>query len=165
MLLSDSSPFWHWQAAYRPAAYWLALSGGRDSMALLQALVAQRQRLTAPLVACYVDHGWSAASSEWGAFCVREAAARGVGCEVLRLNWQAAPGESLEARARLLRYQALAARLPPRGVLLTARIRSRRFFCSCCVAAGWTVSQRCPRSVRLPMARTGALCWIRRAPR
>ena len=92
-------------------------------MALLQALVAQRQRLTAPLVACYVDHGWSAASGEWGAFCVREAAARGVGCEVLRLNWQTAPGESLEAKARLLRYQALAARLPPRGVLLTAHHR------------------------------------------
>ena len=71
MLLPDSSPFWQWQAAYRPAAYWLALSGGRDSMALLQALVAQQQRLTAPLVACYVDHGWSAASGEWGAFCVR----------------------------------------------------------------------------------------------
>lgn len=123
MLLSDSSPFWHWQAAYRPAAYLLALSGGRDSMALLQALVAQRQQLTAPLVACYVDHGWSAASGEWGAFCVREAAARGIRCEVLRLNWHTASGESLEARARMLRYQALAARLPPRGVLLTAHHR------------------------------------------
>ena len=92
-------------------------------MALLQALVTQRQRLTAPLVACYVDHGWSAVSGEWGAFCVREAAARGVRCEVLRLNWQVVPGESLEAKARMLRYQALAARLPPRGVLLTAHHR------------------------------------------
>ena len=123
MLLSGSSPFWRWQAAYRPAAYVLALSGGRDSMALLQALVAVRQRLIVPLTACYVDHGWSTASGAWGAFCVREAAARGVACEVLRLDWQAAAGESMEARARALRYQALAARLPPRGVLLTAHHR------------------------------------------
>ena len=38
MLLTDDSPFWRWQAAYRPSVYLLALSGGRDSMALLQAL-------------------------------------------------------------------------------------------------------------------------------
>ncbi len=122
MLLSDDSPFWHWQAAYRPSAFLLALSGGRDSMALLQALTLQRARLTAPLVACYVNHGWSAAGADWGDFCQREAAARGVACDIVTLDWQAGQGNA-EARARALRYQALAARLPPRGVLLTAHHR------------------------------------------
>ena len=122
MLLTDDSPFWRWQAAYRPSVYLLALSGGRDSMALLQALVLQRARLTAPLVACYVNHGWSAAGADWGDFCQREAAARGVPCDVVTLDWQVGQGNA-EARARTLRYQALAARLPPRGVLLTAHHR------------------------------------------
>ena len=122
MLLTDDSPFWRWQAAYRPSAFLLALSGGRDSMALLQALTLQRAQLSAPLVACYVNHGWSAAGAEWGVFCQREAAARGVPCDIVTLDWQAGQGNA-EARARALRYQALAARLPPRGVLLTAHHR------------------------------------------
>lgn len=122
MLLSDTSPFWRWQAVYRPSAFLLALSGGRDSMALLQALTLQRARLGAPLVACYIDHDWSAASSAWGAFCQREAAARGVPCDIVKLDWGDGSGNA-EARARALRYQALAARLPPRGVLLTAHHR------------------------------------------
>ena len=122
MLLTDDSPFWRWQAAYRPSVYLLALSGGRDSMALLQALTLQRACLTAPLIACYVNHGWSAAGAEWGEFCQHEAAARGVPCDVVTLDWQAGQGNA-EARARALRYQALAARLPPRGVLLTAHHR------------------------------------------
>ena len=122
MLLPDDSPFWRWQADYRPGAFLLALSGGRDSMALLQALTMQRARLTAPLVACYVNHGWSAASADWGAFCQREAAARGVACEIVKLDWPEGGGNA-EARARALRYQALATRLPPRGVLLTAHHR------------------------------------------
>ena len=122
MLLTDDSPFWRWQAAYRPSVYLLALSGGRDSMALLQALTLQRAQLSAPLVACYVNHGWSAAGAEWGEFCQREAVARGVPCDIVTLDWQAGQGNA-EARARALRYQALAARLPPRGVLLTAHHR------------------------------------------
>ena len=122
MLLPDTSPFWRWQEEYRPAAFLLALSGGRDSMALLQALTLQRARLAAPLLACYVDHGWSDASAAWGAFCQREAVARGVSCEVVKLDWPEGQGNA-EARARALRYQALAARLPPRGVLLTAHHR------------------------------------------
>ena len=122
MLLTDDSPFWRWQAAYRPSVYLLALSGGRDSMALLQALTLHRAQLSAPLVACYVNHGWSAAGAEWGVFCQREAAARGVPCDIVTLDWQGGQGNA-EARARALRYQALAARLPPRGVLLTAHHR------------------------------------------
>ena len=122
MLLPDTSPFWRWQEEYRPAAFLLALSGGRDSMALLQALTLRRARLAAPLLACYVNHGWSAAGADWGVFCQREAAARGVPCEIVKLDW-ADGGGNAEARARTLRYQALAARLPPRGVLLTAHHR------------------------------------------
>ena len=49
MLLPDTSPFWRWQEEYRPAAFLLALSGGRDSMALLQALVLQRARRETPV--------------------------------------------------------------------------------------------------------------------
>ncbi|MDO4642298.1 MAG: tRNA lysidine(34) synthetase TilS [Cardiobacteriaceae bacterium] len=119
-MLNAQAPFWHWQKEKQATAYLLALSGGRDSMALLHALVAQREQLCAPLMACYVDHGWSSASEEWGNFCQQVAAAYAVPCEIVRLDWPTAYRDSPEALARTLRYQALAQHLPVGGVLLTA---------------------------------------------
>lgn len=109
---------YHWQDDYAPSAYLLAFSGGRDSVALLHLLA--HTHLSAPLRLCHVHHGWSTQADDWAAWCVAKAAQYGLPCEVVRIRMGGARGESREARARLLRYQALAARLPERGVLLTA---------------------------------------------
>ena len=40
----------------RPTAIWLGLSGGRDSLVLLDVLAEVRPRLPAPLMGVHVDH-------------------------------------------------------------------------------------------------------------
>ncbi|MDO5090222.1 MAG: tRNA lysidine(34) synthetase TilS [Cardiobacteriaceae bacterium] len=116
--MNFSEPFLHWQVDYRPAAFLLAFSGGRDSVAMLDWL--SRMDLAAPLSLCHVHHGWRAEADDWADWCVAKAADYGVACAVVRVEAHGARGESVEAVARAARYQALAARLPPRGVLLTA---------------------------------------------
>ena len=78
--MNFNDPFLHWQADYRPSAYLLAFSGGRDSVALLDALA--RAALSAPLALCHVHHGWSAQADVWADWCVAKAAEYGLPCEV-----------------------------------------------------------------------------------
>lgn len=99
----------------------VALSGGLDSSVLLAGLVALREeRGLAPLRAVHVDHGLHADASMWAAHCARQAAAFGIPFEQLRVDAQAAAGESPEAAARVARYSALAACLRTDEALLTA---------------------------------------------
>lgn len=124
MSLESALHLWQsWHAAYQPRAYFLALSGGRDSMALLALLAdfrAQSALHDLPFHALYIDHGWHEQSALWGEFCLEQAKRFGLTAEVLRLNLPNHTGESREAQAREARYQALAERLPERAVLLTA---------------------------------------------
>lgn len=116
--MNFNQDFLHWQADYRPSAYLLAFSGGRDSVAMLDWLA--QTDLTAPLSLCHVHHGWRAEADDWADWCVTKAVEYGLPCEVVRIDMGETQGKSLEAVARDKRYQALARLLPPRGVLLTA---------------------------------------------
>ena len=99
----------------------VALSGGLDSTVLLAALVAGRgARRSPPLRAIHVDHGLHADSAQWAAQCVAQAAALAVPLEQARVDARPARGESPEAAARAARYAALAERLAPGEVLITA---------------------------------------------
>ena len=86
----------------------VALSGGRDSMALLDALHALADELPIALSAAHVHHGLSAHADAWAAFCAEACAARNVPLAVHRVHVVRAGGESLEAAARAARYAALA---------------------------------------------------------
>src|SRR6185369_10855318 len=86
----------------------VALSGGRDSMALLDALARLAPELGIALSAAHVHHGLSAHADAWAAFCATECAARNVPLAVHRVRVERAGGESLEATARAERYAALA---------------------------------------------------------
>ena len=84
-----------------------AVSGGGDSMAMLWLF---RTFYEGPLVAAHVNHGLrDRESDEDAAFVRRTAGAWGVPFmeRVLDVNGERAPGESLEAAARRLRYEAL----------------------------------------------------------
>lgn len=116
--MNFSELFLHWQAEYRPAAYLLAFSGGRDSVAMLDWLA--QTELAAPLALCHVHHGWRAEADDWAEWCVAKAAQYGLPCQVVRIDMGDTQGKSLEAVARARRYEALARLLPARGVLLTA---------------------------------------------
>ncbi len=100
----------------------IALSGGLDSTVLLVALaqLARTGSLQVELRALHVDHGLHADSAAWGAGAAQLAREHGVAFESLRVEVPRGGGLSPEAAARDARYAALAARLAPGEVLLTA---------------------------------------------
>src|SRR5512139_1814626 len=84
----------------------VALSGGRDSMALLDAtaqLARQRASGVRRLIAVHVHHGLSPNADAWLAHCETEAAARGVAFVARRVQVKRR-GQGLEAAARAARY-------------------------------------------------------------
>lgn len=115
---SERSAFSSWHLAEALARlpsmrrYLIALSGGADSMALLHAMCALRERLApARIVAVHVHHGLHEQADAWQRLCGRVCDALEVRLQVLQVDAVAARGESPEAAARRARYQALA-RLP-----------------------------------------------------
>jgi len=91
----------------RPLRIAVSLSGGRDSMALLDALAALRAELPVAVSALHVHHGLSPNADAWAAFCVAECARRGVALAQRSVRVERAPGQSLEANARTARFDAL----------------------------------------------------------
>ena len=85
----------------------VALSGGIDSMALLDAACELAPSRRIELSAIHVHHGISPHADDWAAFCAEQCAARGVPLAIHRLAIGDARGTGLEARARKLRYERL----------------------------------------------------------
>jgi tRNA(Ile)-lysidine synthase len=99
--------------------WWLGLSGGLDSMVLLEALVQLRhQHPLPPLRAIHVHHGLNPAADEWVAHCRRECALRDVPLTVVEVSVQ--PVASVENAAREARYQAFTAVLGKGDQILLA---------------------------------------------
>ena len=90
----------------------VAVSGGPDSMALLQALAQLAPSLGVSLVVAHVDHGLRPSEAEAEARLVREAAqGLGLACECGRVDvalYAREQGLSREHAARNLRYEFLA---------------------------------------------------------
>src|SRR6185503_20673410 len=83
----------------------VAVSGGPDSMALLDVLSCLRSKLDYSLVAHGVDHGLRAeAKAELGLVAEHS---RKLGVEFASTELALASGGNLQARARAARYQAL----------------------------------------------------------
>ena len=97
-------------AAHVPAGATIAvaLSGGRDSVVLLDALAAVAPARGNIVTAIHVHHGLSANADAWAQACVERCAALHVACEVRRVAVVPQPRASLEALARQARYDALA---------------------------------------------------------
>lgn len=105
-----------------PAHILLAYSGGLDSTALLALLAANRGLLPCKLAAVHVNHQLSVNAGQWERHCQDSCRAQGIPCEVVRINVGDSPG-NMEARARELRYEALAGCMQTGDVLLTAHHR------------------------------------------
>lgn len=91
----------------------VAVSGGRDSMALLHCLGRAAQVQELEVWALHVHHGLQAQADEWAAFVERTCkrwASKGLPLRFLmqRLQGKPARGQSVEAWARAGRYKALA---------------------------------------------------------
>jgi tRNA(Ile)-lysidine synthase len=87
----------------------VALSGGVDSVVLLDCLARLRRRRRFRLSAIHVNHGLSPNAGRWAGFCKRICARRRVPITVHEAHVSRMAGESLEAKAREARYRALQA--------------------------------------------------------
>jgi len=83
----------------------VALSGGIDSMVLLDALVHVSLDHSLQLSAIHVHHGLSPNADQWARFCAEQCASRAVPLTVHRLHLTRKSGQSLEALARAERYE------------------------------------------------------------
>jgi tRNA(Ile)-lysidine synthase len=86
----------------------VALSGGRDSIALLDAAANVAATSGDTLVAFHVHHGLSSAADAWMAFCADACARRDIAFAARNVEVRNA-GDGVEATARERRYEALAA--------------------------------------------------------
>lgn len=105
------------------ASLLLAVSGGADSMALLQAMGELQARWSLRLEVATVDHGLRASSGDEAAFVLREAAARGLPAHRLNLELSRetrARHVSLMTLARERRREALQACARRQGLSLVA---------------------------------------------
>jgi tRNA(Ile)-lysidine synthase len=82
----------------------VGLSGGVDSVVLLDALVALRAKHGFALRAVHVDHGLSPNAADWSGRCATLCAALDVPVSVVAVSVPRASGEGLEAAARAARY-------------------------------------------------------------
>ncbi len=85
----------------------VALSGGIDSMVLLDALNALAPRFELRLSAVHIDHHLSPNAGRWAEFCAGVCAARGVPLTIDRVEVARRAGQGLEAAARAARYEKL----------------------------------------------------------
>jgi tRNA(Ile)-lysidine synthase len=92
-------------AAEGPVAF--ALSGGRDSIVLLDAGAAALRARGQRVLGLHVHHGLQADADRWSAFCAQACADRGVAYAERRVVVARPPRASLEAQARDARYAAL----------------------------------------------------------
>jgi tRNA(Ile)-lysidine synthase len=85
----------------------VALSGGRDSVALLDATLAVVAHPPFDVIAFHVDHGLSTHAGAWAQFCRELCARRNIACHDRSVEVAQGPRISVEAAARSARYAAL----------------------------------------------------------
>jgi tRNA(Ile)-lysidine synthase len=85
----------------------VAVSGGRDSIALLHALAVRAPTQPWRLSAIHVHHGLSAHADAWARFCADQASELGIPFRLCRVAVARTPRSSLEEEARVARYTAL----------------------------------------------------------
>ncbi len=104
-----------------PRRYWIAYSGGVDSLALLHALAALREHLGASrLCVAHVNHGLTEKAAQWAEHCAQRCAGLGLPFTLRTVSAAPAAGESPEAAARNARYRVLAELVQSGDCLLTA---------------------------------------------
>lgn len=97
-----------------PRKLGVAVSGGGDSMALLDLMAWHAARLEVPVEAVTVDHGLRPEAADEAAFVAAHCAGRSIPHRTL--TWDRAGGGNLPARARAARYRLIADWAAARGI-------------------------------------------------
>ena len=84
----------------------IALSGGRDSVALLHAACSLRATVPFQLRAIHIHHGLSAHATDWAQFCAALCAKLNVAHTQIAVQVDRTNAAGVEAHARAARYQA-----------------------------------------------------------
>ena len=92
------------------ASICVGLSGGLDSVVLLDLLAGRAPKFGLVLSAVHVHHGLSPNADAWATFCDELCAARRVPLSIARVGVDRAAPEGLEAAARAARYAVYASR-------------------------------------------------------
>lgn len=100
--------------------YWIAFSGGLDSVVLTLALKGSGVFAKGQFRALHCNHGLQPEADGWAQWCRDFCSEHQLPCEVERLQLAPRRGESLEAVAREARYAAIASRMAPGDVVFTA---------------------------------------------
>jgi len=108
-----------------PSPIAVALSGGLDSIVLLDVLAAMKDDCGIALSALHVNHGLSDNADRWQAFCAERAASLGILFATERLDLRRERGASVEAVARAARYAALSRMARERGIGVVALAHHR----------------------------------------
>jgi len=103
----------------------VALSGGRDSVVLFDALLHVAPARDHRVSALHVHHGLSPFADAWQRFCADLCAQRHVALSVRAIDVPRAPQHSLESEARRLRYAALTEMATAAGVAFVALAHHR----------------------------------------
>ncbi|MCK5877196.1 MAG: tRNA lysidine(34) synthetase TilS [Candidatus Marithrix sp.] len=99
----------------------MAYSGGMDSHVLLHAMAQLRNSFNFKLRAVHVNHNLHHQAKDWATHCQQICAELEIICEVISVQVQPKPRESLEACARTARYEAIIKLLAKGDVVLTAQ--------------------------------------------
>ena len=106
-----------WPAAGR---YYVAYSGGLDSHVLLFAMHSLKSRLRCDISAIHVNHNLNERAGEWAEHCKGICSGLGIELEIVEIDAKSPKGESQEAWARKVRYEAMEAIVKQDEMLLTA---------------------------------------------
>lgn len=99
---------------------WVGFSGGLDSHVLLHLLSLHKPHLRPKIVAIHINHGLNERADEWSAHCKKVCNDLGLEFRLVTVNAKAPSGESPEAWARLVRYNAMRDVVEEDDILLTA---------------------------------------------
>ena len=101
--------------------YWIAFSGGIDSHVLIHVLASHRHQLgEVELQAVHINHSLHQNADQWAERCQRMCEQLKVGFVAIDVDATPRTGESPEARARTVRYEAISRLIKPGDCLLTA---------------------------------------------